>query len=365
MADTLAGAGTVRLLLAGDVMLGRGIDQVMASPVSPELFEPAVRDARDYVRLAEAANGPIPAPVPADWVWGEALAVMERFAPQLRIVNLETAVTAGGSPWPAKGIHYRMHPAHLAALRAARIDAAVLANNHVLDWGTAGLEDTLLHLAAAGIGVAGAGRDRAAAERPLALPLPDGGRLLLSAWAHASSGIPPGWAATPTRSGIAQLPGLDDRGLARIAAALEPHRRAGDRVVVSLHWGANWVERIPEAQRRFAHGLIDRGLADLVHGHSSHHPVPFELTRGRLILHGCGDLLNDYEGISHPAGAPAGVRTDLVCLYGVTLDAADGRLLDLEIFPFQLRRFRLTALAKGEKETLMATLRPHGADSGP
>ncbi len=358
MAEAPPAAGTVRLLLAGDVMLGRGIDQVMASPVSPELFEPAVRDARDYVRLAEAANGPIPAPVPADWVWGEALAAMERFAPQLRIVNLETAVTAGGSPWPAKGIHYRMHPAHLEALRAARIDAAVLANNHVLDWGTAGLEDTLVHLEAAGIAAAGAGLDRAAAERPLVLPLPDGGRLLLSAWAHASSGIPPGWAATPTRSGIAQLPGLDDRGLDRIEAALAPVRRPGDRVVVSLHWGGNWVERIPEAQRRFAHGLIDRGLADVVHGHSSHHPVPFERYRGRLILHGCGDLINDYEGITHPAGAPAGVRTDLVCLYGVTLDAADGRLLDLELLPFRLRRFRLTAPDPAERRELVRMLGP-------
>ncbi|MEB3321452.1 MAG: CapA family protein, partial [Synechococcaceae cyanobacterium] len=241
-----AAGGTVRLLLAGDVMLGRGIDQVMASPVDPELFEPVVRDARAYVRLAEEVNGPIPAPVAADWVWGEALAAMERRAPDLRIVNLETAVTAAGRPWPGKEIHYRMHPAHLEALRAARIDACVLANNHVLDWGVPGLEDSLVHLAAAGVEAVGAGLDRTAAERPLALPLPGGGRLLVTAWAHASSGIPPGWAATPTRSGIAQLPGLDDRGLDRIEAALAPLRRPGDRVVVSLHWGGNWVERVPD-----------------------------------------------------------------------------------------------------------------------
>jgi poly-gamma-glutamate synthesis protein (capsule biosynthesis protein) len=347
-----AAGDTIRLLLAGDVMLGRGIDQVMASPVSPELFEPVVRDARAYVRLAEEANGPIPAPVPAGWVWGEALAAMERLAPDLRLVNLETAVTAAGTPWAAKEIHYRMHPAHLEALKVARIDACVLANNHVLDWGSEGLEDTLASLEAAGIGAVGAGRDRISAELPLALRLPRGGRLLVSAWAHASSGVPPGWAATPTRSGVAELPSLDDRGLARIAAALEPRRRPGDRVVVSLHWGGNWVAHIPAEERRFAHLLIEAGLADLVHGHSSHHPLPHEIHRGRLILYGCGDLINDYEGIRHPAGAPPGVRSDLGCLHLASLDPADGQLLDLEVVPFRLRRFRLTEPEPGDREDL-------------
>ena len=109
-------------MLAGDVMTGRGIDQVLAHPGAPDLHESYVRDAWDYVRLAEALNGPIPAPVSADYLWGDALAEIERVAPDLRIVNLETAVTTSDHAWPGKGIHYRMHPANVGCLTAAQID---------------------------------------------------------------------------------------------------------------------------------------------------------------------------------------------------------------------------------------------------
>lgn len=76
----------------------------------------------------------------------------------------------------------------------------------------------------------------------------------------------------------------------------------------------------------------------MVHGHSSHHPLPFEVYRGKLILYGCGDLINDYDGIE-PHGR---LRSDVGCLYLATLALADGRLQTLEITPFQLKRFRLT-----------------------
>jgi poly-gamma-glutamate synthesis protein (capsule biosynthesis protein) len=344
--------GSIRLLLTGDVMLGRGIDQVMAHPVAPRLREPSVRDARDYVRLAERVSGPIPAPVPPAWPWGEALAAIEGLRPHLRVINLETAVTAGGRPWPGKGVHYRMHPDHLQSLRVAGIDACVLANNHVLDWSAAGLRDTLAALQAAGIAAVGAGADRRAAQRPLPLPLPGGGRLLVSAWAHPSSGVPRQWAASEHWGGVALLPDLDERGLQRIEAALTPQRRSGDLALVSLHWGANWVEEIPAQQRRFARALIDRGLADVVHGHSSHHPLPVEVHGGKAILHGCGDLINDYEGIGEPWGQPSGLRSDLGCLYLLELGRADGQLKRLRVVPFRLRRFRLSHPEPGDREAL-------------
>lgn len=343
---------TIRLLLGGDVMLGRGIDQVMAHPVEPTLHEPSVRDARDYVRLAERASGPIPAPVPPEWPWGEALAAMQRLRPHRRLINLETAVTAGGHPWPGKGVHYRMQPRHLESLVAAGIDACVLANNHVLDWGAAGLRDTLAALQAAGIAAVGAGADRRAAQQPLALPLPGGGRLLVSAWAHPSSGVPRQWAASEHWGGVAMLPELDERGLRRIEAALSPHRASGDLTVVSLHWGGNWVAEIPPEQRRFARALIDRGLADVVHGHSSHHPLPPEVHGGKAILHGCGDLINDYEGIDDPWGRPGGLRSDLACLYLLELRCPGGQLQRLEVVPFRLRRFRLSRPEPADRQAL-------------
>jgi poly-gamma-glutamate synthesis protein (capsule biosynthesis protein) len=56
------------LFLCGDVMTGRGIDQVLPYPVRPVVYESYVQDAREYVHLAEAANGPIARPVSFDYI---------------------------------------------------------------------------------------------------------------------------------------------------------------------------------------------------------------------------------------------------------------------------------------------------------
>lgn len=319
-------------------MTGRGIDQVMPEPLPPQLHEPWVRDAREYVRLAERLHGAIPQPVRPDYPWGDALVEFARLAADVRIVNLETAVTTRDEPWPGKGIHYRMNPAHIGCLTAPGIDACGLANNHVMDWHAEGLRDTLATLHSAGIATAGAGPDARQARAPAVLPLPDGGRVLLFARATRSSGVPWDWAATDERAGVALLERLDEAGAQALRAGVQQHRRPGDRVIVSLHWGENWVDAVPAAQRHFAHRLIDLGAADLVHGHSSHHPLPIEVHAGKLILHGCGDLINDYEGIEQRGP----LRSDIGCLYLATLARADGRLQALDILPFQLRRFRLT-----------------------
>ncbi|MBU1263749.1 MAG: CapA family protein, partial [Gammaproteobacteria bacterium] len=145
------------LFLCGDVMTGRGIDQVLPHPGDPVLHEGYATSALDYVALAERANGPIPRPAEFAYVWGDALAEWARVAPDLRIVNLETAVTRRDDWQRGKGIHYRMHPANVPCLTAAGIDCCVLANNHVLDWGYAGLAETLETLRRAGLQRAGAG----------------------------------------------------------------------------------------------------------------------------------------------------------------------------------------------------------------
>ena len=141
---------TVTLFLSGDVMTGRGIDQILPHPSAPQLFEPAVRSALEYVELAEAVGGPIPRRAAFDYLWGDALAELERRRVSARIINLETAITVSKEAWPQKGVHYRMHPLNVPCLTAARIDCCTLANNHVLDWGRAGLEETLSVLSGGG-----------------------------------------------------------------------------------------------------------------------------------------------------------------------------------------------------------------------
>ncbi|MBI4510255.1 MAG: CapA family protein, partial [Deltaproteobacteria bacterium] len=123
---------SVSLFLCGDVMTGRGVDQILRHPSDPLLHEPAVQDAREYVALAEEKNGPVPRNVDDTYIWGDALAELARAAPHARLVNLETSVTRSEDAWP-KGINYRMHPANVGCLTAAKVDACILANNHVLD----------------------------------------------------------------------------------------------------------------------------------------------------------------------------------------------------------------------------------------
>jgi poly-gamma-glutamate capsule biosynthesis protein CapA/YwtB (metallophosphatase superfamily) len=342
--------------LAGDVMTGRGIDQIQAHPVAPVLYESWVRDARDYVRLAEQASGPVPAPVAPDYIWGDALAEIEKRQPEVRLVNLETAITTSQAPWPDKGIHYRMHPANIGCLTAARIDCCALANNHMLDWGHAGLEQTLQTLQRVGIHTAGAGQNADAAFAPAVLPLAGGARLLVFSWASPDSGVPAAWGATSERAGVALLSDLKEAGAQQVAARVAAQRQPGDLVVVSLHWGGNWGVEVPQVHRRFAQRLIELGAADLVHGHSSHHPRPVEVYRGRLILYGCGDLINDYEGIA----SQEPFDPSAVCLYFAQLSRETGALQQLEIVPMQLRRLRLTHATPTARRSLQSLFETEG-----
>src|ERR1700736_4690263 len=85
---------SIRLLLCGDVMTGRGIDQVLPHPGDPRLHEPYVTDARSYVELAGRVSGAISQPVDFDYIWGDTLAELNRAGVDLRIINLESSITS-------------------------------------------------------------------------------------------------------------------------------------------------------------------------------------------------------------------------------------------------------------------------------
>ena len=117
----------LRIALCGDLMLGRGIDQIQRSHVNPELRERFVTDARDYIALAERrGNTEIPRGVEPAYVWSDARERLERFGPQV-----------------------------------------TLANNHVLDSGVAGLEETCAALDRARVPYCGAGRNGEEVSRPV------------------------------------------------------------------------------------------------------------------------------------------------------------------------------------------------------
>jgi poly-gamma-glutamate synthesis protein (capsule biosynthesis protein) len=339
------------LFLCGDVMTGRGIDQILPHPSKPHLHESYVRSALGYVALAERVSGPIPRPVDFAYIWGAALAVLEEVRPDTRIINLETAVTTSEDAWPGKGINYRMHPANVACLTTAGIHCCVLANNHVLDWGYRGLEETLDSVRAAGIPTAGAGLNDAEAAAPAVIEL-QATRIQVFAFAMENSGVPRSWATGRNRPGVSFLADLSPQTADAVAQQVRAARRPGDIAVVSLHWGGNWGYDVPQEHRAFARRLIDAGGADVVHGHSSHHPMGIEIYRDRPILYGCGDFLNDYEGIhGHEA-----YRPELTLMYFATVDSGTGRLSRLMLTPMQIRRFRLNRAPEEEAHWLLGVL---------
>jgi poly-gamma-glutamate capsule biosynthesis protein CapA/YwtB (metallophosphatase superfamily) len=343
-------ASAVSLFLCGDVMLGRGVDQILPHPGDPQLHEPYVQSAITYVELAESAHGPIPCPVDYAYVWGDALDALRRLEPAVRIINLETSITDSEDFLP-KGINYKMSPANARVLSVADIDCCVLANNHVLDWGYSGLLDTLETLDRLGIRTAGAGGNAASAAAPAVLA-GGGARVLVFGFGAVSSGIPPAWAAERDEPGIDLLQDLSEPTLEAIAARVQAARRPGDILIASVHWGGNWGYVVPQEQTAFARGLIDRAGFDLVHGHSSHHAKAIEIYKGRPILYGCGDFLNDYEGIE----GYEEFRDDLAVMYLPVFAGMSGSLVEFALEVFQIRKFRLHRASVEDTRWLQAVL---------
>lgn len=341
-------------------MTGRGIDQILASPGDPAIYESWAKSAERYVELAERRSGPLPRHAEPEYVWGDMLSELGQLDPDAFIVNLETAITDRGRPWPGKGIQYRMHPGNVDCLTVAGVDVASLANNHVMDWSLPGMLQTLEVLAESGIEVTGAGRTEAEAWEAATVNTPGGNRVVVLGVGSVTSGIPSQWEASPGQPGVALLSDFSDATVEKVARAVEAATREGDVTVLSVHWGGNWGYPIPDGHRRFAHQVIEGAGVDVVHGHSSHHPIGIEIHRGRPVIYGCGDLITDYEGIrGHEE-----YRGELGALYLPTIDASDGTLRRLELVPTKMERFRLTRPSHQDVQWLADVLDSESAELG-
>ena len=334
----------ITLFLGGDVMTGRGIDQVLPHPSDPLIHEPYMQSATGYVELAEQANGPIPKPVDFAYIWGDALEELERVAPDVRLINLETSVTKSSDYWEDKGIHYRMHPENVPSLTAANIDYCSLANNHVLDWGYAGLTETLETLKQAHIHSAGAGQNLQEAEAPAVLEVAGKGRVVVFSYGLTTSGIPLSWAASADKPGVNLLRNWSDETVRHIKENVEQVDQPGDIVVASIHWGSNLGYEIPPEHTAFAHHLIEEAGVDVIHGHSSHHVKGIDVYQDKLILYGAGDFLNDYEGIS----GYEPFRGDLALMYFVSVDPSTGKLGGLHMTPMQIKNLKANRASRDD-----------------
>lgn len=350
----------ITIFMSGDVMTGRGIDQVLLHPSDPLIHESYMKSAKGYVKIAEELYGPIQQPVSFSYIWGDILADLSQVAPDVRIINLETSITKSNDFWKGKAIHYRMHPENISCLTAAKIDVCSLANNHVLDWGYSGLLETLESLKKEKIAIAGAGRNLGEAEAPAVINIDGKGRVIVFSFGLTTSGIPLSWGAAENKAGVNLLKDLTENTLRHIHKKVQQVKRMGDIVVASIHWGSNWGYDIPREQTILAHRLIDEVGVDIIHGHSSHHVKGIEVYKEKLILYGCGDFINDYEGI----GGYEEFRADLSLMYIATADSATGKLLALHLTPTQIRRFRVNRASEVDALRLRDILNREGAQFG-
>jgi poly-gamma-glutamate capsule biosynthesis protein CapA/YwtB (metallophosphatase superfamily) len=364
----------VKIFLCGDVMTGRGIDQILPYPSNPELKEPFVKDARDYIIFAEEVNGKINYPVSFDYIWGDALKELEKEKVDIRIINLETTITTSNNFLP-KGINYRMNPKNIDVLKVFKVDVACLANNHILDFGEEGLLETIETLKKNGILTVGAGKNIEEASKPAVIKIDPFQKVSVESekvsviifnYADVSSGVPIWWKAEKNKAGVNLITdkrefeyGLtfpqintdyntDKNGLYPRLSALYPRSSV---VIFSIHWGPNWGYEISEGERNFAYRLIDEANVDIVFGHSSHHFKGIETYKGKLIIYGAGDFINDYEGI----GGYEEFRGDLVLGYVVEIENL--KINKLTLLPFRIKKFRLNYCTDEEIDWIFNVLK--------
>ena len=308
------GGRTLRLALAGDAMLGRGVADRLREQPPASLFSPEV------VEVARSAD--------------------------LFVLNLECCISERGEPWPdpRKPFFFRAPPQAVEALVLLGADCVTLANNHALDFGEEALLDTLDHLAAAGIASVGAGPGLEVARRPAVLEARGFRLAVVGATDH-----PEAFAAGPQKPGVAyadlrqEVPGW-------LTRAIDAAARDVDAVLVTPHWGPNMRPDPVDRVRRAAPVLLDAGAA-LVAGHSAH------VFQGvsKPVLYDLGDFIDDYA-------VDANLRNDLGLLWLVEL-GSDGPTR-IEAVPLRLD-FCHTRLAEGpDRDWITARLRDACAEFG-
>jgi poly-gamma-glutamate capsule biosynthesis protein CapA/YwtB (metallophosphatase superfamily) len=359
MARQDSSENSIKIFLCGDVMTGRGIDQALPNSVHPILYESYVKDARDYLKLAETVSGKIETPVSYDYIWGDAINIWEQELPNFRLINLETSITNSEKAWPRKGIHYRMHPENVKVLTAANVDHIGLANNHIMDWGQQGLVETIETIEKSGIAWSGAGRNEQEAKAPSIIKH-NKGRLIILSYGYPNSGIPPLWEAEGELPGVNLLHHLNKTELVNIKEKVQTLKKTRDIVVFSIHWGGNWGYAVPPRHRKFAHQLIDEAGVDLIFGHSSHHPMGIEVYKEKLIIYGAGDFINDYEGIR----SKEEYRGELSLMYFADLNIESGKLISLKMIPMEIKKFRLNQANGKDAGWLQKTLSREGKELG-
>ena len=226
-------------------------------------------------------------------------------AADFSMVNLETAITRGGSPAPGKEFHFRAPASAFAALKAAGVDVTSMANNHGMDFMESGLRDSLAAIKRTRFPTVGIGRNAAEAYRPYRVTVRGTRLAVVGATQVLDDHLIPAWTATDAKGGLASA-----KVVPRMVQAVRQARRGADAVIVYLHWGEELRTCPLPRQQTLAKQLIAAG-ADVVVGGHAHVPLAGGFLRGRYVHYGLGNFV-----FSSAQGATANSGVLLLQLQG-------------------------------------------------
>lgn len=219
----------------------------------------------------------------------------------LAIVNLETAVTDGGVAQPKEYL-FRASPRAFTALRGAGVDVVTMANNHALDYGTAGMSDTLRAAAEASVPVVGIGMDLQQAYRPHVVTVKSRRVAFLGATAVLDEDVLADWMAGPRKPGVASAVRVD-----RLVRAVREAGRDADVVILYLHWGEERTTCPTPSQRRLADAVIAAGADVVVGAHAHRLQGGGWHRRGAYVDYGLGNFAFYAQGMR--ASTESGILT--------------------------------------------------------
>jgi len=240
--------------LAGDVMIGRGVDYVLSR--------------KDY-----------------SYVWGNVLPALR--TTDLNIVNLETTLTNSNKK-VFKTFNFKATPDKIKSLTEARITIVNLANNHILDFSEEGLAETIQTLNASGIKFVGAGKNVREAAKPVIILKNN-----ISIGVLGYTDNEPGWKAGAFTGGVNYINIYSKNDRNKVLLSIEQLQKETNIVIVSIHWGPNMKEAPDKHLIDFAHEMTQHG-ADIIHGHSAHNFQGIEIYDQKLIFYDTGDFVDDY-----------------------------------------------------------------------
>ncbi|KAJ9624596.1 uncharacterized protein PV06_06406 [Exophiala oligosperma] len=341
---------TFTILLLGDLMIGRLVDALLPTSIAREQPASCPEHAAQTVDKYIIPKNPQLKSYDYLSPWGNAGHLIR--SSDGVVVNLETALTTTTVPWPGKVFNYRSHPGNVRCLvdvglgGGSQRASVCLANNHTLDWNREGLLETVQTLTEAGIEFAGAGRTKEEASQPGTIKLGNGS-WLVKCWSFSDH--PADWRGEECFNLIDYTRTSRDLMRRQITTEDENQRSGQKRStlkVVSVHWGPNYRWQPSQEIVSTAHWLIDECDVDIIHGHSSHHIQGVEVYKGKLIVYGCGDFVDDYA-------VDSAWRNDLSAAWRVTVGETTADRLavkKLEVFPNRIQKFQARLLEAEDED---------------